>query len=77
MSQISRKKATVLASPNYLFTLNEAALLFRKNRREFERTYIDTGKLSFVLLNGRKYIRNSEITRFLNENEYIAQAEEA
>ena len=72
--QPSQKKLTVMNSDSYLFTINEAALIFRKNRREFVREYLESGKLSFVLLGTRKYIKHEEIKRFLKENEYVYDA---
>ena len=73
---ISRMKKAMMNSDLYLFTFNEAALLLRINRKEFERLYIQSGLIGFVKdIKGRKLIRNSEIKEYQNKNEFIIEVQ--
>ncbi len=73
----SKKKLTVMNSDSYLFSIAEAALLFRKNRDTFEKEFIESGELPFVLIGSRKYIRHSVIKDYLNRNEFYHQQKSA
>lgn len=65
-------KADVKFSENYLFTLREASSLMRMNYAKFITNYIDTGLIRFVLLeDGRKMIRQSEISRYMEDKTYV------
>ncbi len=63
---ISRMKLLLMNCDSYLFTINEAALLNRKNRIEFLNDFLDKG-FQVVKRNKELLIRHDELRKYQDQ----------
>lgn len=66
-----------MASESFLWTIEEASILFRMDEKLFRKNYVLSGKIKLIKRehDGKLMIRNAEIMKFQDNNEYIYEGD--